>query len=201
MSHLKVPWHSFVLLLCDNHSQRAETPSASLSHKLQGAVRSPVSLLFSRLNDPSVHSFSSQDTFSICFTASLPSLGCFHKNLNIFLILWSPELHDTQEYSIAKYICIQYSNAKYSRESPILIASCAVLSVPHKAVCPLGCLGALLAHAELLAPALLGPLLLSCSPATHLPSVPVSSTASFQVQQSAFSMLNFMLFLTMLQPV
>lgn len=49
----------------------------------------------------------------------------------------------------------------------------AALCLMHPKMCFawFGYQGTLLAHAELLSPALPGPFLLSCSPTTHLPSV------------------------------
>lgn len=107
-----------------------------------------------------------------CYQLCWPPLDSF-KDLNIPFILRSPEQH-----AVFKVKLLQQKNSWKMTAFYWLAEMCS--EPPHRAICPLGCPGTLLAHAELLSPAPLSPFLLSCSLVIWLPSlVPKCSTQNF----------------------
>lgn len=100
LSSLHIPWCCFMLFPCILWSvprkQRLAPPSVLLHlGKLQRAMRPPLSLLFSRLDNPGVLRLSSQDIPSSLFT----SFAAF-KDLNIYLFIYFNILDIWTAYNI-----------------------------------------------------------------------------------------------------
>ena len=81
MSSLNLPWCSFELfpriLSLDPRKQSSASPSPRPPlRKLEGATRSPLGLLLSKLDKPRVLSRSSQDMPSSCLTSFVAHAGC-----------------------------------------------------------------------------------------------------------------------------
>lgn len=141
------------------HQLQGAEPTTSLCFplELQRVMRLPLSLLFSRLDKPSVLSFS----------LDIPS----NPLTSFVVLLWSlscilTSLCEAQNPTYSKWGC---TNAKQSSKAPLFWqAGCAVFNAFPNMVCPLGCQGTLLAHAELRSPAPPCLFLLICSPATCL---------------------------------
>ena len=139
-------------------------------------MRLPLSLLSSKLVRPKALSCSSQDMPSSPFTSFVALLSMHSRTLT----LWGPELHTVLKARLHQHK-IQRDN-HLSRP-----AGYAVFDAPQAVVCPLGCLGTLLAPIELttnqhpqtpFCRAALRPLLSQC--------IPVFGITLSQVQNLAF---------------
>lgn len=132
-------YHSSIQIQPGRRAQHLPSP-LPLLRELQGAMRSRLNFLFSKLDKLKVLSRSSQDVPSSQLFLQLcsPPLDAF-KDFHILLRSWGPELHAVLKVGTA--------DSRTISSFELLV----VLSLMHPRICcPLGFQGSLQAHTELL---------------------------------------------------
>lgn len=166
MSSLTFCWHSFVPfphipLLGPREKRWRHLLSLPVLRNLCRAMRSPLSLLFSKPEKPTVLNDISQNFHQLCY----PPRDTF-KNCHILLLWFCFLNHRAQN-------CTQHSrrgctNAEYG-DNHLSYTGIAVFDASWDALCLPGCQGSLLTHTDLLPTSIPHLSLQDCSPATPFP--------------------------------